>query len=220
MKEMLGETEANQIITELYDKGHGLATLVIEQVLTTQVNKDEREDLIQEGFLRLIIHVEKLRDKCLEERLSYMVAAMRCVAVDEGRRRSKCKIFKSLDDNDDYLEIPSGELTPEERYMMEQDIAEEKRHLMAAMKRLSDREVSLLVEKYKNGRSDAEIGRLLGIKTTNVRVYLARARKKVAIFYGEEANEEQRSKQSKVKPDKQCGSQEIRGVSGQGSPVL
>ena len=40
----------------------------------------------------------------------------------------------------------------------------------------------MLREKYGNERNDREIGKLLGIRTENVRTYLHRARKKLAAF--------------------------------------
>ena len=122
--DVLDDEEAKRIITELYEKGHGMAAYAIGQVLGNQLSGDEREDLIQEGFLRMVIHVESLRDKTLGQRLSYMYSAMRSVAIDEGRRRTKNKILHSID-SDDYTELPSDELTPEEarRYIAEGQFA-------------------------------------------------------------------------------------------------
>ena len=215
-EEILTDAEANQIITELYDKGHGLAAYAIEQILGMQLTKEELEDLVQDGFLRMVIHVEALRDKSFAERLSYMYSTMRNVAIDEGRRRSKGRLLGSLD-SVECLEIPSADLTPEEYFMMAADAAEKKRRLQAILKRLDQRDRDLLIEKYKNGLSDGEIGRKLGIKARNVRVYLARARRKAAIYYGEEVNGEQGNKQSKDVPDSKTGSKRLRGASPQGN---
>jgi RNA polymerase sigma-70 factor (ECF subfamily) len=199
-EEILLDEEAQEIITELYETGHGLADFAIEQILGTQLSKMEREDLVQDGFVRMITHVESLRKKSIKEQLSYMYSVMRNVAIDEGRKRSKRKLLMYLD-SDDCLELPSTDLTPEELCMMQTDIADKKRRLYAALERLDERDRALLIEKYKNGLSDSEIGLKLGIKARNVRVYLARARRKAAIYYGEQVDEEKRNKQAKDKPD-------------------
>ena len=205
-KDVLVDAEAKRVIAELYDKGHGLADYAIEQVLGKQLSKCEREDLIQEGFVRLIIRAETLCKKDEDKQLSYMYSVMRNVAIDEGRKRSKKKLLLCLNDND-WLEIPSTDLTPEERCMMEADIADKRRRLTAALERLEPRDRALLLEKYKNGLSDSEIGQKLGIKARNVRVYLARARRKAAMYYGDEVNEEKRSRKSKNQSDGRTGAE-------------
>lgn len=207
-KDVLVDAEAKRVIAELYDKGHGLADYAIEQVLGKQLSKGEREDLIQEGFLRLIIRAETLCKKEEDKQLSYMYSVMRNVAIDEGRRRSKKKLLLCLNDND-WLEIPSTDLTPEERCMMEADIAEKRRRLTEVLERLEPRVRALLLEKYKNGLSDSEIGQKLGIKARNVRVYLARARRKAAMYYGDEVNEEKRNRKSKNQSDSRAGAERM-----------
>ena len=62
-----GDEEANELLTMLYKKGHNLADYIVEQILGEQIGRDEREDLVQDGFLRLIRNVEKLKLLCLEE---------------------------------------------------------------------------------------------------------------------------------------------------------
>lgn len=208
---VLDDDEAKRIITELYEKGHGMAAYAISQVLGNQLNQDEREDLIQEGFLRMVIYVERLKNKTMGQRLSYMYSAMRSVAIDEGRRRTKNKIFCSMD-SDDYTQLPSSELTPEERYMRAAQIEEDRRRLNAVLAKLEPRDLALLIEKYKNGLSDKEIGLKLGIKTGNVRVYMSRARRKAALYYEEVLNEE-RNGRSGRKPDGKKGPEGLSGIS-------
>ena len=215
--DVLDDEEAKRIITELYEKGHGMAAYAIGQVLGNQLSGDEREDLIQEGFLRMVIHVESLRDKTLGQRLSYMYSAMRSVAIDEGRRRTKNKILHSID-SDDYTELPSDELTPEERFMRAAQIEEDRRRLHAVLAKLEARDLSLLIEKYKNGLSDKEIGLKLGIKTGNVRVYMARARRKAAQYY-EEVLDEERNGRAGRKTDSKKRPEGLSGISDPGSPV-
>lgn len=216
-EEILEDDEARRIIEELYDKGHGLADYVIEQILGTQLTREEREDLIQDGFLRMIIHVEKLRNKSEGERISYMYSTMRNVAIDEGRRLTRMKLLGYREERTD-VEIVSPNLTPEERYMMEQDVRDKRRRLRIALERLTEQERALLVEKYHNGLSDREIGAKLGIKPRNVRVYMARARRKASIYYGEVLNEE-RDKQTAHRSGPKTGAEGDGGDTPQRNPV-
>lgn len=209
--DILTDDEANQIITGLYERGHGLALYTVDQILGLQLSRSEKEDLIQECFVRMVIHVEALREKSWAERVSYLRSTMRNVAIDEGRRRSKEKLL-SVPCTDECFEIPSQDLTPEEYCILKAEIAEKQRLLSAVLDRLEPRDRALLIEKYKNGLSDSEIGHKLGIKVRNVRVYLARARRKAAMYYGEELDEERRKKQSRKESDHQKGQKGLRGV--------
>lgn len=190
---ILTDEEAKRIIMTLYNKGYGLAVYMIERILGTQLARETRDDLIQEGFLRLIDHVEQLRESSFQSQLAYMAKIMHTVALNEVRRQIQMKLLYSLDEEDS-PEPESLDLTPEELCMMQEDIKEKRANVRAALERLPERDRRLLIEKYQNGRSDVEIGSMLGIKTRNVRVYLARARHKAAIYYGEEIDGKQNGK--------------------------
>ncbi|MBP3702024.1 MAG: sigma-70 family RNA polymerase sigma factor [Lachnospiraceae bacterium] len=195
-EEILTDEEAKRIIMALYDRGYGLAVYMIERILGTKLALEVRDDLVQEGFLKMVIHVEQLHQRSPQEQLAYLARTMRTVALEEARRRTQRRLLDSLDD----LNCPepeSSDLTPEEFCMMQEDISEKRANMRAALERLPERDRRLLVEKYQNGRSDAEIGMMLDIKTRNVRVYLARARRKAAIYYGEEIDGKREEKHRK-----------------------
>ena len=193
MKHILSDQEAKRIILTLYDTSHGVAGRVIGKILGSQLTREEKEDLIQEGFLRLVTHVEQLKDRTPKEQVAYMAKIMRTVAIDEARRRIQTRMVESLET----IQFPEPEatnLTPEEYCLMREDTEEKVTNMRAALDRLSERDRTLLIEKYQNGRSDAEIGSMLDIKPRNVRVYLSRARHKAAIYYGEEVDGKQRQR--------------------------
>lgn len=189
-KNILSDEEAKQIILTLYDTGHGVASRVIGSILGSQISQEEKEDLIQEGFLKLVTHVEQLKGRTPKERTAYMARVMRTVAIDEARRRIQTRMVESLETTN-YPEPESTDLTPEEFYLMREAVEEKVTRMRAALERLPERDRVLLIEKYQNGRSDAEIGSILNIKPRNVRVYLSRARHKAAMYYGEEVNGKQ-----------------------------
>jgi len=91
------DEQATQVILDLYEKGHGLAYYAIERILGNQLTRDEIEDLVQEGFLRLLIHAEHLHRIDEDRQMSYLTSTMRNVAIDEGRRRSQKKKMECLD---------------------------------------------------------------------------------------------------------------------------
>lgn len=196
VREILADEEAKRIILTLYETGHEVARRVIGRILGTQLSADEKEDLIQEGFLRLVLHVERLKGRTHKEQIAYMAKIMRTVAIDEARRRIQARRLVSLEEID-YTELESVELTPEELLMFREDKEEKLASIRAALDRLPERDRRLLIEKYQNGRSDAEIGNMLDIKPRNVRIYLARARHKISIYYGEEVDEQRKAKQRK-----------------------
>ncbi len=183
----LTDDEAKRIIMALYDRGYGIAVYILERILGTRLALEVREDLIHEAFLKLLLHVEQLHQRTPQEQMAYLARTVRTVALDEARRRTQMQMLDSLD-SPDCPEPKAEDLSPEEFCMMQEDIAEKTANMKAVMERLPERDRRLLIEKYQNGCSDAEIGKMLGIKTRNVRVYLARARHKAAIYYGEEVD--------------------------------
>jgi RNA polymerase sigma factor (sigma-70 family) len=187
-REVLSDVEVKEMIGELYVRGHGLADQVIEQILGNQISKEEREDLIQEGFVRLIIHVEELKKRSMGGRLSYMRSTMRNLAIDEGRKRTKQKLQGFLDmlDSEECLDLWSKELTPEEQFFRKNDHEDRNQRLEEALSQLAPRDIALLVEKYGKEKSDKEIGEKLGIRPGNVRTYVGRARKKLKKIYKKE----------------------------------
>lgn len=193
-KGILDNDEARAIITELYEEGHRIADQVIEQIMGNQMSREEREDMIQDGFLRLIIHAESLKEKNMQQRMSYMKSTMRNIAIDEGRRITKNRMsgLGNAMDNVDSVDVYSDEPTPEEHYLINEETRARRRYLNAAMLRLDPRDRSLLAEKYGNCLSDREIGEKLGIRERNITTYLSRARRRLRVFYEEELNKDPR----------------------------
>lgn len=195
---LTGDEEARELLTLLYKKGHNLADYIIEQILGEQIGRDEREDLIHDGFVRLIRHARTLKNMGMEERMSYLHKAMRSVALDYARKLSQKKTQGVADENDIFGGRTGG-LTPEELYLKKERAQDVSGYLYEALSRLTPRDCELLVEKYRDKRSDREIGARLGIRTEQVRVYIARARKRLAAFYREEEARQDPGRQAREK---------------------
>ena len=74
--EILDVDQAQEIIEELYQKGHNLADHVIEQILGNQVDRAGREDLIQEGMIGLF---KAVQDYDVDQEASFFSFARLCV---------------------------------------------------------------------------------------------------------------------------------------------
>lgn len=185
-----GDEEAKELVVMLYKRGHNLADYLVEQILKEQIGRDEREDIIHNGFVRLIRNVETLKTLCLEEQINYMCKAVRSAAYDEARKISQKKKLSTVNEKEISESCGAGP-TPEDTYIKKEKAIRTSHDLQQALLRLTPRDCELLVEKYRDRRSDREIGERLGIKTEYVRVYIARARKRLAEFYTEEAAREE-----------------------------
>ncbi len=192
-----GDEEANELLTMLYKRGHNLADYIVEQILGEQIGRDEREDLVQDGFLRLIRNVEKLKLLCLEEQLSYMCKAMQSVAFDQARKLSQKRAPGPAGERT-FSGQPVGGLSPEEQYIKKEWKNGIVRCLNRALSRLTKKDRELLTLKYRDQYNDREIGERMGIKRVYVRVYMARARKRLAALYLEEEGRIEREQEEKA----------------------
>lgn len=60
-KGAVSEEEAVEFLMELYDAGHNMADCIVEKLLGPEMSRDEREEIVQAGFLKLADKVEALK---------------------------------------------------------------------------------------------------------------------------------------------------------------
>ena len=84
-KDILEDEKAEQILLELYKVGHGLADQIVERVLGTDTDRDEREEIIQNTLIGLAAEAEKLERMNLEKRLQYMSTMIWKAAIERSR---------------------------------------------------------------------------------------------------------------------------------------
>ena len=187
-RDVLEDEEAYNIIMELYTTKYHEAAREIERCLGSQIGWDEKYDLVQEGFIRLIRHVETLKNRNLNGRVNYMKRTMKNLAIDEGRRRAKYRMLGLPDalDGETWGELASDMLTPEEEIVMDEEQREISRCLNVALGKLGERDHQLLMEKYANGLSEKAIANKMGIPESHVGTYLFRARSRMRKYYEEE----------------------------------
>ena len=78
--------EGVEIITDLYNNHRGMAYRIVKDVLGDQVSLEAQDDLVQEGFLQMLNHVENLLGRSQKEYMRYMQVTMFHTAINEGRR--------------------------------------------------------------------------------------------------------------------------------------
>lgn len=178
------EDGESHFLAELYWDGYAQADDMAKQLLGPEADRELRRAVIQKAFMRLACRVERLECLNTEERMRQMRIAVRDTVIEEGRKRSKAAILNGSRYGD--RKPQGGQMAPRFSDMLDEETDRDYRYLYAALARLEIREFHLLIERYQNGLSDQDIGKKLGIKTRNVRIYMARARRKVTMYYYEE----------------------------------
>jgi len=138
------------------------------------------EDAVHQAFLRVIDHIQKISDVQCPQTKSFMVIIVRNIAINLYNARKK-KAVLSLDE----LEEWTGEdcNTPADKVEADESF----RKLVSLIKCLPEGYRSVLLLKYDNGYSTAEIALMLGLSEENVKKRLQRAKKKLKQMLGEVA---------------------------------
>lgn len=117
------------------------------------------EDLVQEAFLRALIHEELLNNLNFHQRRAWMYRTVKNLYFDRRRHAA--------------YEMPAAEL-PEEGKTASEYVQVDDAQLLAG---LSEEERILFVLHYLMGYSSAELGKLYDLPSGTVRSRLASARK-------------------------------------------
>ncbi len=122
-------------------------------------NDADAEDAVHQAFVSVIENLHKAGDPASPETRCYVVTIAERKALDILRSRQKVVAL----DNDETapgLEVPPPEVS----------------ELAAAMARLPARYREILLLRYRNGYSNAELGKMLNIKAGSVQRLLWRAK--------------------------------------------
>ncbi len=148
--------------------------LVRKTVYNITFDEDNKEDLINDTFIRLIEKISIIRtlDSC--KTTAYVIYTSRSVAINFIKRRDIQKKHAYYGEDMDLAEkVPSLGDTVEERVIRQEEIDE----MWNAILKLPEKQKDLLYFKYLLGMSDAEIAETFGIAPGSVRQYLTRARR-------------------------------------------
>jgi len=130
------------------------------------------DDLIHDAILKLMKKIPTLRSLGYYKRTTYIVYTIRSVAINHNRQEAVKSKKSYLGMSDDLMESIPDPITIDEVCATNEDY----RELGEAIEQLSERDRSLLYNKYNLELSDTEIAEIMDIPINNVRVYLMRAR--------------------------------------------
>jgi len=177
--------ESDRLYLEmLYDN---YKNLMFKQARKYFQNQSDVEDVVQQSFVKLIMHLPTLRKLNRNTLAVYIVNVIRSCSIDICRKR---KIVKE-NNFSDFFE--GYEETLEDDYdidcVMETFLSVQQ--LTNAISQLPEKDQFVLEAKYLQCWRDSEIAEVLGIKKNTVRTRLFRAKNKVLEIILRGKNEEE-----------------------------
>ena len=127
-------------------------------ILKISKNKEDAKDIVQTAFEKLWVNREKV--ETLKAK-SYLFTVAYHLMIDQLRKESKIIITDSFDENANAITQGSSEL---------------KQLLLEAINNLNPTQKSLILLKDYEGYSYQEIGEIMQLSESQVKVYLHRAR--------------------------------------------
>ena len=173
--------EGIEIITDLYNNHQGMAYEIVHKVLGQQISLEDKEDLVQEGFMQMISHLDTLLGSSKRGYYRYLRAIMFHVAISEGRRLSRKTMVGGSDVLEEELEKLSWPVSSSQMQIFTQV---EKRQssfvLYRALACLKQQDFDLIAGFYYFDLEDKVVGKYMGIPYGFVRVYRKRALKRLS----------------------------------------
>lgn len=128
----------------------------------------DTEDVVHEAFLKIIKIIDQIGEPKCPKTKSLVVTIVDRTAIDLYRRRTKIELL-SIDD--EVMKIP----VPEDIAAVETMSA-----LSAAMATLPPKYRELILLRYDNGFTEAEVAQIMSMSQENVHKTIQRAKKKLA----------------------------------------
>lgn len=150
----------------IYHRYYRLMYAAANQILH---NKYDSEDAVEEALIKIINHIDIINDSAEDKLKGLCVVISKNTALDLIRRRSHESVTEGENVIADFVDNhESFEVSLADKLLIKE-----------ALKKLSDREQSIIYLKYNLDLSTAEIAGLLSLSEANVRVILVRAREKI-----------------------------------------
>lgn len=132
------------------------------------------EDAIQETFIKLLKHIDKLDDLESSKSKAYIFTIARNSAIDLLRKRKRSdNVTKPLDENVLYIEDENNV----DKFLAETVFSEE---LDIAISKLNEQDKELIHLKFSMDMPDEQIAEIMCVSTSGaVRVRLSRAKRKL-----------------------------------------
>lgn len=140
-------------------------------------DQSQKNAAVHEALVRLPDKIDTLRGLGEKGRAAYMASVVRNVILNQADRRRIERRY-IVDADVGALSALAAENDPEDEYIERESRRLRLESMWQALDELSDTDRRLLIEKYIDGRSDAEIARGLGVDPASVRMKLTRARRR------------------------------------------
>lgn len=169
------QTDAAQIITALVAE---YSTALYRVAFSVTRNAAEAEDAVQETFLRVLRHQERLSE--IRDYRVWLVRIVWNIVLDRKRRA------KTRPENEDLSNqarvLASGERGADERVISN----EERGRILALIDRLPRREREALLLSAVEDLTTAEIASVLGTTESSIRSRIFRARRELSVLLEQE----------------------------------
>ncbi len=145
-------------------------------------NEEDAKDCTQEACIKMYKQFLKLRDKSAIKAWACKITTNVC--IDAMRKQSKRTTI--LMDADQFAQLKSNDMTPEEAVLYQESI----REIQQALDKLKLEYKTLIILRDINGLAYDEIGFAMGLKLGTVKSRLSRARKIMSKLLLEKRNKE------------------------------
>lgn len=149
-------------------------------------DEDGAEEAVQDALVRLIRHMDTVREIPAAEQPCYLMMLNRTAALDIYRKRKRETALRQELEQAPNHEPPEAAL-PDELLINEEKI----NILMACVKELPQRDRDVLICRYMMDMSNEEIAPLAGVAAGSVRMLLTRARRRAFALYRQKGGHEE-----------------------------
>ena len=164
-----------RFLSELFERHKG----VMYKTALDMGLRDETEKsaAVHEALVRLSDKLDVLRGLGDKGQAAYMATVVRNVILSAADNRRIERRYV-IDTDVSELVCLASDRSPEDEYIEREAHRRRLESMWQALDELSETDRRLLIEKYIDGRSDAELARSLGVDPSSIRMKLTRARRR------------------------------------------
>jgi len=162
------------------------------KIMFSEINKIisdpwESEDILQNALIKLSDKVSLLRKLDERKRVCYAITTAKNLAKNAIRDKKDTQFYSLDDDNYNLLDTINDGADIEKDIILKEQLKD----LSAIWNKLDETSQRLLEGKYILNQSNDDLGKMLGIKPSSIRMMLTRARRKALSLMSakEDANE-------------------------------
>lgn len=157
----------------LYDR---YGQKVFNKCLGFAESRDAAEDLTQDIFVKLYLNLKKFRGESKFSTWLYSFAYNHCVNYYKTLARKR-RDEESLNNENIYVDVLDDEISDEEIFSLSVE------KLQQALQMLDPGDKIILLMKYQDDKSIKEIGTMLDLGESSVKMRIHRAKKKIVEIY-------------------------------------